>query len=498
MSWIGVLLNAVVRLTAAGLVLSALAGAGSAEARSGPSWPTSGPNVCTAQATGWCGDGGPATEARLASPASIVALPEGGFVFVDKLNGVIRTVDQAGRIATLPAKGPAARLLLGCPLGQIAREPDGTLLAAGGVCQRVFSISPVGMVSVIAGNGKGPEAYQVITARPGRALAAKYEDRPAPSVPLGLPLGIARLAGDTYIADWGALRRIDDNGRIHSVQLDRPVAMGSLAVTAAGQLLANAYQQIWSLSLDGMTTLVAGRPLHDAPDPDTSATRKRLGFVTAILPAPDGATLLADAWLNRVWRVSDGGEITTAVGTGHAGYRGDGEAAVDAEFWGPNGLAFAPDGALLVSDAGNARIRRVDRDGLVQTVAGGGMPWPGVEEPIAEADAEPCLNGCGGVNYEPLFNYFYLLNRPLHTTPRAPLRLSIVSSRACRITLRASRQHRRLTWHFKVRAGQSSVELHGRRQRSTPLPPGRYRLTITARVAGGQQRIDTHLAIGAS
>ncbi len=64
--------------------------------------------------------------------------------------------------------------------------------------------------------------------------------------------------------------------------------------------------------------------------------------------------------------------ITTVAGTGSAGYNGDGLAATSAKLNYPPGMCFAPDGSMLIADGSNARIRRVDPNGIITTVAGGG------------------------------------------------------------------------------------------------------------------------------
>jgi streptogramin lyase len=64
------------------------------------------------------------------------------------------------------------------------------------------------------------------------------------------------------------------------------------------------------------------------------------------------------------------GIITLVAGTGEAGFSGDGRYAVDAQFRQPHSIAFAPDGALLVCDIGNRRIRRIDlTTGIITTFA---------------------------------------------------------------------------------------------------------------------------------
>lgn len=71
------------------------------------------------------------------------------------------------------------------------------------------------------------------------------------------------------------------------------------------------------------------------------------------------------------------------LGTGVAGSEGDGGPGRLARIDEPSGLALAPDGSLFVSDRSSYRVRRLDPDGLVETVAGDGTP----------CDADPCGDG---------------------------------------------------------------------------------------------------------
>jgi sugar lactone lactonase YvrE len=84
---------------------------------------------------------------------------------------------------------------------------------------------------------------------------------------------------------------------------------------------------------------------------------------------------IADAGNNRVREVDVlSGKITTLVGTGIAGFGGDGGFAKAARLSFPLGLALEPTGSLLIADSGNARVRRVNIAGIVSTVAGNGAP----------------------------------------------------------------------------------------------------------------------------
>ncbi len=69
--------------------------------------------------------------------------------------------------------------------------------------------------------------------------------------------------------------------------------------------------------------------------------------------------------------------ITTIAGTGEPGFSGDGGPAVKAQLRQPHSIAFAPDGAILICDIGNNRIRRVNlTDGTIGTFAGTGEAAP--------------------------------------------------------------------------------------------------------------------------
>ncbi len=82
----------------------------------------------------------------------------------------------------------------------------------------------------------------------------------------------------------------------------------------------------------------------------------------------------------RVRRVSPDGIINTVVGTGQAGYSGDGGPASAAQIGAPWGLTFDRAGNLYMSDAipgddiepSETHIRKVTPDGIISTIAGSG------------------------------------------------------------------------------------------------------------------------------
>lgn len=111
---------------------------------------------------------------------------------------------------------------------------------------------------------------------------------------------------------------------------------------------------------------------------------------TAMGLALDGAgnLFIADARANRVRRVTPDrsqaqvepmyayGSIETVAGVGAPYFSGDGGPASQAHLSSPSAMAFGPDGALYVGDAGNWRIRKITSDGVIVTISGTGLFSP--------------------------------------------------------------------------------------------------------------------------
>jgi trimeric autotransporter adhesin len=101
--------------------------------------------------------------------------------------------------------------------------------------------------------------------------------------------------------------------------------------------------------------------------------------LSAALSQPEGIAVdgsgnvyFSDAAENRVRKIATDGSIQTIAGTGVAGFAGDGGSASAALLNQPYGLALDHAGNLYIADLGNARVRKVSSEGVIQTVAGGG------------------------------------------------------------------------------------------------------------------------------
>ena len=98
-----------------------------------------------------------------------------------------------------------------------------------------------------------------------------------------------------------------------------------------------------------------------------------LTLVDGIATDPHGNIYISHRSQNRIRKLSPNGTITTIAGNGIAGFSGDGVPALESSLNFPAGLVFDK-GNLYVADRNNHRIRKIDSNGIISTVAGTGMP----------------------------------------------------------------------------------------------------------------------------
>ena len=94
-----------------------------------------------------------------------------------------------------------------------------------------------------------------------------------------------------------------------------------------------------------------------------------------------GNIIVADTGSNRIRKVDREGRVSTVAGTGDAGFK-DGPAD-SAQFDGPIGVAVDETGDIIVADAYNDRLRRISVEGQVATIAGGESP--GMKDGIGDS-----------------------------------------------------------------------------------------------------------------
>jgi trimeric autotransporter adhesin len=303
---------------------------------------------------GFGGDGGPATDAEIASPSGLATDAAGNLYIADNGNNRIRKVDVNGVITTVAGGGasglgdggPATNAELVSPVG-VALDAAGNLYIADSGNGRIRKVDVNGVITTVAGGGVG-NIYSV------------GDGGPATNAWLSSPVGVALDApGNLYIADSGngRIRKVDVNGVITTV------AGGGTNITDPGwpgEYTPSCYLQY--------TYMGPQNPGIGDGGPATNAVLSTFGVA---LDA-SGNIYIADTLGCRIRKVDAAGIITTVAGNSVVSFTGDGGPATSAFLNKPTGIALDAAGNLYIADEWDIRIRRVQADGTIRTVAGSG------------------------------------------------------------------------------------------------------------------------------
>jgi uncharacterized protein (TIGR03437 family) len=155
----------------------------------------------------------------------------------------------------------------------------------------------------------------------------------------------------------------------------------TLFFVASSFFAGNALAQPYTINtIAGTDRLLDGSPATSAP----------LGEPIAVAVDSSGNLYIADELDNRIRKVDPSGIITTYAGNGIPGYSGDRGPAISAELNFPVGVALDAQGNLYVADEGNHVIRRISANGIINTVAGNGNPnFDGDNGPATSAQIDP-------------------------------------------------------------------------------------------------------------
>jgi streptogramin lyase len=135
-------------------------------------------------------------------------------------------------------------------------------------------------------------------------------------------------------------------------------------------LVADAFNKVVWRAESGQSPIIMVGGAGETPGGYHDGAYAEAAFLSVWAVAPFGdAYLVSDPEAN-VIRWFGNGSVKTAAGSGQAGLKDD--RGVGAVFSHPTGLAADSDGNVYIADTGNHRIRRMDKDGHVTTVAGNG------------------------------------------------------------------------------------------------------------------------------
>jgi sugar lactone lactonase YvrE len=177
------------------------------------------------------------------------------------------------------------------------------------------------------------------------------------------------LPQSVTVAGTGQRAFSGDGGPASASALVRPLA---LAVGPAGEIYIAEGNRIREIKKDGLITTLAGTGTAGNGGDGGPSAKAQLNTPQGLAVDSAGNVYIADTLNNRVRRVDLDGTITTVAGTGESGYSGDGKLGLAAKLNLPTGLAIGFSDTLFIADTGNNVIRQLGPDGIIRTVAGTG------------------------------------------------------------------------------------------------------------------------------
>ncbi|HSM36101.1 MAG TPA: hypothetical protein VK837_06860 [Longimicrobiales bacterium] len=171
----------------------------------------------------------------------------------------------------------------------------------------------------------------------------------------------------------GALEIAADEGTCaDALCLERP--LGLVADGLGGVYIGDATRDV-ILHVDLTTdvvTLVAGNGTQGVSADGAPAAGSSVASPNGLALDPSGLLYFAEGGSGRIRRIESDGTLSTVAGSGVRGSDGDGGPATQASIGSPSGVAIGG-GLLYFSDAAEHRVRRVDLEtGIIDLVAGSG------------------------------------------------------------------------------------------------------------------------------
>ena len=331
---------------------------------------------------GWGEENKHATETNCNSPESgIWADPAGTVLWSDSSGRVRKRDGQTGIVATVLGgthigdNGPSSKAFLRGPSG-IAICPQGQIYFADTWNQRIRKIDPVtATIETIAGNGS-------------RSFGG--DNGPAKEASLGSPHDISlNSKGIAIVADTrnGRIRSIDKDNVITTIAgtaFKADIGDGGLSFAASlyhvqsvthgptdDIYIGDAIGKIRKIDItNNIISTIGGSGIQGYSGDGEISTKAKIGCPSSIVVDNNNNVYFTDSAFHVIRKIDKDGIIHTLVGTGIPGFSVDRTLANKARIAEPRGLAVSKKGQLFFSDSGNNKIRTVLSDGTLATLVG--------------------------------------------------------------------------------------------------------------------------------
>ena len=315
---------------------------------------------------GYDGDGNPLLSSLFDSPGGLLFDLAGHLLVADSFNQRVRKA--AGGVMKTIAGGfigdgrAATSAALDLPEA-MAFDKSGNYYIADAAGNRIREVTAGGKITTIAGTG-----VSGYSGDGGKATAATLY------YPLGVTLD---SSGNVYVADDfnGVIRKVDTSGNISTFATDPDFfGLGAMATDSSNNLYVvdQTTCVVWKVTPAAVVSVAAGVEFACGYNGDgIPATTAQLNVPVGVAVDSKGDIFIADSSNNRVRKVTKG-IISTFAGDGNCGFSGDGGPATSAELCSPWDAAITSKGLVYIADTFNLRIRKV-ASGEISTYAGTGV-----------------------------------------------------------------------------------------------------------------------------
>lgn len=341
--------------------------------------------------SGFLGDNGAATAARLNGPTGLRFDGRGNLVVADSLNHRIRRIGSDGVIVTIAGNGTAAFAGdNGAATSASLNNPTGLAVSAANVIfvadtnnARLRAITSEGVIGTVAGGGSVfVDAPLAQAALPGLSSIA-FDSSGALILAVPVARQIRRANNNGVFTVAGSLPPVGANTILPNLLYDPT----GVAVDGQGNILLadRADHRVRRINTAGVPTTYAGTGFPGILGNGIAATSAQMGLPQALTLDRLGNLYIASGSGSAVRGVAPSTAIATVAG-GVEGFGGDGGLATSAQLRNPSGVAADASGNLYIADTANHRIRRIDAvSRLITTFAGTGVAG-------AAGDGGPALN----------------------------------------------------------------------------------------------------------
>ncbi|HEX8818165.1 MAG TPA: choice-of-anchor D domain-containing protein [Terriglobales bacterium] len=317
----------------------------------------------------FCGDGGPATAAKIGKPSGVAVTSQGVIYVADTRASLIRVI-SGGTISTfagLPEApgyngdgGAATAAKLQSPEGVFV-DASGNVLIADTGNQRIREVTS-GIINTVMGGGSGGDGSSAIGANTMLAnpyavavdasnnyyIADAANNRVRVVNTQAAPITVATVTVQpgqiATVAGTGNVGYSGDGAAATQATLNSPLGV---ALDSQGNIYISDSYNGWVREVNAATGVI-----------NTLQASKPTTTPAALSIDPLGNIFLADPPAQVIWEITANG-IVQVAGNGNSGYSGDGGPATSAQLAQPTGVAVDANDDFYIADSNNNVIRCV-------------------------------------------------------------------------------------------------------------------------------------------